>query len=96
MLKRIVEIKSDRNIESPVNCRVCAILSVSGFQHAISGHRNMSRSWPRRIGFMAPAIMRRHYEADPHIVELSRESRVEIHGSSRKLELPVVRALIRG
>ena len=56
----------------------------------------MSRSWPRRIGFMAPAIMRRHYEADPHIVELSRESRVEIHGSSRKLELPVVKAYIRG
>ena len=48
------------------------------------------------VGFMAPAILRLQYEADPHIVELSRESLIEIHGSSRKLELPVVVILFCG
>ena len=40
------------------------------------------------VGFMAPAPM--------HIVEHSRESRIKIHGSSRKLHVPVVIALFRG
>ena len=48
------------------------------------------------VGFMAPAPMRLTYEADPHIVEHSRESRIKIHGSSRKLIVPKVIALFRG
>ena len=48
------------------------------------------------VGFMAPAPMRLTYEADPHIVEHSRESRIKIHGSSRKLHVPEVIALFCG